>query len=109
MAKLNKQQKVEIKEKYEAGGITIRGLADEYGVGATTISRIIYPEYAEKERESLKNRTDVSSKEKSAKTYAVRFHSEKDAALLEKLESVDNITDYIRGLVREDIGGKENG
>lgn len=38
------------------------------------------------------------------RTFAVRLNTEKDAEIVAKLESVDNVTDYIRQLVARDLG-----
>lgn len=40
---------------------------------------------------------------KSIKTVGLRFNIENDADVLAKLASVDNMTDYVRRLVREDL------
>ena len=40
---------------------------------------------------------------KSTKHYGIKLNLKTDAALIEKLESVDSINGYIRRLIREDI------
>ena len=37
------------------------------------------------------------------RTFAVRVHIERDADVIKRLESVENVTDYIRKLVRDDL------
>ena len=44
---------------------------------------------------------------KAMRQIALRFNRENDADVLRKMDSVPNKTDYVRQLVREDIGKDE--
>lgn len=44
---------------------------------------------------------------KAMRQIALRFNKENDADVLRKMDSVPNKTDYVRQLVREDIGKDE--
>lgn len=41
------------------------------------------------------------------KTYILRFRQDSDADVVDKLARVPNVTGYIRGLVRRDLGVSE--
>lgn len=43
--------------------------------------------------------------ERKIKTIGIRLNTEKDADILEKLEAIENKTDYIRNLIRKDMEG----
>lgn len=104
MNKLNPQQINEIKKKYKTGKFTHRALAEEYGVSRQTINRVTNPDYAAKEREINRERTKTNQSNYKTKTYPpLTCHLEKDADIIEKLDSVKNRQGYIKGLVRKDI------
>ena len=44
---------------------------------------------------------------KAMRQIALRFNRENDADVLRKMDSVPNKTDYVRQLVRDDIGKEE--
>lgn len=44
---------------------------------------------------------------KRIKTVGLRFNIENDADVLSKLATVDNMTDYVRRLIRKDMEGKK--
>lgn len=48
-------------------------------------------------------RKSQSNYRKKLRTYIVRCRIEQDADLIERLSSVDNISAYLRGLIRADI------
>lgn len=116
MGKLSEQQKAEIRNRYAAGGVTIRQLADDYKVGSTTISRILYPKYA-KEEIAKRNTPENKTKEKiyfqeyksNRKRYKFVFNNEKDAEILEKINNVENKTSYFGELIRRDLEVNKNG
>lgn len=59
-----------------------------------------------KAKEALKHRHAVYNAwaKKNSRNIAIRFSLSKDRDILEKLNSVENITEYIRNLIRRDIG-----
>ncbi len=52
-------------------------------------------------REVLKRSQDKYRKK--LKTYILRYRIDQDADVIERINMADNVTDYIRNLVREDI------
>ena len=49
-------------------------------------------------------RTNAKYQKKSMKTISIRFHKTNDKDVIEKLESVENKTDYIRQLIKKELG-----
>lgn len=45
--------------------------------------------------------------QEKTRTFYIRLNKETDADIIEKLETVQNKTDYIRELVRKDMEGKK--
>lgn len=54
--KLSDEQKVEIKELHKSGLVSINGLARQFNVSKRTIQFILFPERAEKAKQSFKER-----------------------------------------------------
>ena len=104
--KLNDRQKEEIREKYAAGNTTIRQLAAEYDVSHITITRALKPEYVEREREENKARADKFGHiyQSNRKIQHLSFSLVSDADVIKKLEGQPNKSEYIRNLIRKDLG-----
>lgn len=104
MGKLTVLQKEEIKNKYSSCNLSYRELAEEYGVSWITIARLMNPSYAQKERVTKREHAKAVRSAHATKTFApLTCHLEKDADIIEKLDSVDNRQGYIKALIRNDI------
>lgn len=105
MAKLTETQIAEIREKYSSAKTTHRALAEEYGVSYTTINRILNSDYADRERarNRERNKRNKDAYNMNSKYYTFCFNTEKDADVIDKLDSVENRQGYIKELVRRDI------
>lgn len=62
----------------------------------------IYSTLPKKYRDRI-NAANAKYHKRVSKTFSVRFNKEKDADIIEKLDSVKFKTDYIRSLIRKDI------
>lgn len=107
--KLSEQQKDEIKNRYAAGGVTIRQLASDYEVSHATITRVLSPDYVKREnalnKERLNNmRQSNQYNEQHVTNIDVSFHVEKDSDIIKHLDSIHNRTQYMRDLIKKDIG-----
>lgn len=96
----------QIKRDYASGFHSHRSLGDKYGVSRTTIARILNPDYVEREREANRIRMQSYEQPKPAYMVSLRFY-ENDQTLIDKVKSVDNMQQYIKSLIAEDIK-KEN-
>lgn len=106
MSKLSQQQISEIEKRYQKGDISQRELAALYNVSQTTITRILNPSYAAKDRESNRLRINQNRERytRHLKKYScLTFHIENDADIINKLDSVTNRQGYIKALIRRDI------
>lgn len=52
-------------------------------------------------------RVSQAKYQRKLKSFLLRFRKKEDADVIVRLQSVENITDYIRGLVRTDIKDKK--
>lgn len=51
---------------------------------------------------------DVSKHEKHIKYFNIKAFCKRDADVIEKLQSVPDVTDYVKALIRQDISQKRN-
>lgn len=111
--KLTEQNKAEIRRLYADEGYTQDSLAVLYGVSKRTIIRVLNPEYYARELQrsieyQRKNKTKIRQHRlDTRKDYFLSYSTERDAAVIEKLDAQENIQDYIRTLVTDDIS-KDN-
>lgn len=98
----------QIRKDYATGKYTYRALAAKYGISYTSIGRILIPEYEEREREKnrIRQRERTYDQPKAIYKMNVSFYAQ-DQPLVDKVKSVYNIQEYIKGLISSDIK-KEN-
>lgn len=98
--------KPEIREQviadYKTKQYSYASLGAKYGLSATSIGRIVNPDYYEREKVKNKIRGQSYKQPKPKHTVNVKFY-EKDQALIDKIKSVDNKQQYIKDLIAEDM------
>lgn len=110
--KLSDQDKEEIR-KMAAEGHTPAALALLYDVSRQTIYRTIDQDLyertlAQSKEYYLDNTQQIREQRASARrTFLLSFHKEKDAAIIQQLDSQENVHDYIRTLVTKDMKRKK--
>ena len=99
---MNDEIRNQIIADYKTGNYSYASLSAKYGISRTTIGRIVNTDYAEREREKNRIRQRSYIQPKPNYVFNLRFYNN-DQELLDKVKSVDNIQQYIKGLIREDI------
>ena len=106
---LTQEQKKEIYLIHHEDGCPKQKLAEMYGVSYNTIRRICDPALYEEQKLAnkeykIKNKAKIRETDKN-NFYrpALKFHKINDRAIIAKLESQDNLNDYIRSLIMKDI------
>lgn len=107
MTRISDEVKDLIRRDYATGKYSYAALSAKYGVAGTSIGRIVNPDYQEREREKNRIRQRTYEQPKPAYTMNVRFYHGEDT-LIDKIKSVDNIQQYIKNLIANDIE-KDNG
>lgn len=117
-SKLTEDQRAEIIKLREEKKISYNALAAQFGVSSNTIIRICRPEYYEQHkkasREYQKGNSKISQyRKENYKNFSLGFHIANDADVIEFLSEQENIQNYVRQKVREDINkrnkkGSEN-
>lgn len=59
----------------------------------------------DEERKAAIRKRENEYKKRSMRLVSIRFHKASDADVLARLDSVPNKADYVRTLIRKDIGG----
>ena len=109
--KLSDQDKLEIRRLHKQG-ISITALAANYEVSYNTIRRVVNPElYAQQLKKTAQyqkeNLQQIYEKNKmSLRSYYIQFHRNHDAEIIKHLDAQENVTQYIRDLVTEDMNKK---
>lgn len=107
--KLTQDQKEEIKKLREELRMPYNGLAAHFGVSSSTIMRICRPDYAEQQKKSnreyqARNLSRITERRKERyRIIQLKFHLEHDKDVVEFLNKQDNVQDYIRKKILEDI------
>ena len=98
--------KPEVREQviadYKTKKYSYAALAAKYGLSATSIGRIVNPDYYEREKIKNKIRGQSYQQPKPKYNVGVKFY-ESDQVLIDKIKSVDNKQQYIKDLIAEDI------
>ena len=103
------QEQIDSIPRRHANGQSDQEIADEFGVSSMTIYRYRNQDYYERHRHAAKEYQrgrleQVQQRRKSSHDiFSFAFHRDNDAAVIEKLRSVDNTQDYIRQLILADI------
>lgn len=112
-SKLTDEQKLEIR-KLNAEGIPYSALAARFDVSYMTIMRICRPEHYEKQKASNREyqtrnaKQIVESRKGKYRYYRLAFNTENDKEVVQYLDARDNIQDYVRQHVIDDLK-KEKG
>lgn len=107
-SKLTEENKNEIR-RLNKEGYTQASLAELFGVSKQTIYRVINPDYYAKNlQQSIvyqrENKDRIRQRRiNTRKDYFLSFNSETDAAVISQLDKQENVQDYIRILVTDDI------
>ena len=111
-SKLTKEDKDEIR-KLSKDGWNQASLAAKYDVSQMTIHRVLNPEYYARtlaqSAEYQRVNADKIRKRRSdtRRDYLLSLNQEKDAAIIERLDKEENVTEYIRSLVTTDMERKK--
>lgn len=109
MKHLTTADKKEILKLYSEDGYTLSAIAKEFSITPTAVSRIVNPEYRDREKQYSLNyyKTHKEELQKKQKEIYVRrylkLHKENDKDVISKLNSVSNVNGYLKNLIREDI------
>lgn len=110
--KLTEEQKIEIRKLHDAG-MPYPALAAKYNVAPATIMRACRQDLYERQKASnRKHQAENYEKiyaglKKTYKNYRLSFHTVNDANVIEQLDKQDNVQDYVRQLVTNDIDDKD--
>ena len=106
--RFTEEEKAEIRQAHDAG-VPYNALAVKHGVSSATIMRVCRPELYEKQlAANRKYQADNIKKINAArkvtyKHYRLAFHADNDSAVIDHLDKKENVTDYVRHLVIDDI------
>lgn len=106
---LTEKDKVNIRKLHIEHGLSYAAIAVRYGVSPITINRVCNPGVAARQAAASRlARPNYAAKEAAMdkiryKSYTLKFHREKDAAIIKQLETQENKLDYIRNLIQQDI------
>lgn len=107
-SKLTEENKKEIRRLSEEG-YSRAALAAQFDVSKQTIQRILNPDYYARTLAQSKEYQRNNAKQirkrvvSSRREYFIAFSYKNDAAVIERLDKENNVNDYIRNLVTEDI------
>lgn len=106
--KLMDDQKAAIEAVHDTG-VPYTALAVQYGVSVATILRVCRQDTYERQK-TANRRYQAANIKKITETrkvthqnYRLSFHANSDSEVIERLNSQENVTDYIRQLVLRDI------
>lgn len=106
--KLMDDQKAAIEAVHDTG-VPYTALAVQYGVSVATILRVYRQDTYERQK-AANRRYQAANIKKITETrkvthqnYRLSFHANSDLEVIERLNSQENVTDYIRQLVLRDI------
>lgn len=111
--KFTEEEKEDIRKAHDAG-VPYKALAVKHDVSSATIMRICRPEIYEKQlaanrKYQADNIKKINAARKASyKNYRLSFHADNDAAVIDQLDKQDNVTEYVRQLVSNDIDAKSN-
>lgn len=107
--KLTEEQRNEIREAFIKDHAPYSVLADKYNVSKNTILRICNPEKYEKQLEAnkeyrKKNKDKINENIKNNYSkYTFIFHNVNDKDILKKINEQDNVSEYLKNLIKKDI------
>lgn len=107
-ARLTISEREEIRNLH-VSGYSISNLAKLYGVSFNTIKRIVDPEAYAKHLQSASQYNSENEKRireqrsKSLRRFGFSLHKVKDREIIDALNGQENITQYIRDLIADDI------
>ena len=107
--KLTDEQKAQIRELREKEGIPFAALAARFGVSQNTIIRVCKPTVYEKtlasnRRSNANNASSIYQNEKiSRRRFVLAFSHRNDPHVIKHLEKQDNVQDYVRQLIINDM------
>lgn len=107
-SKLTEENKDEIRQLSKEG-YSLAALAAKFDVSKQTIHRTLNPDYYTRTLEQSKEYQRTNAKQlrkkraKSIRDYRLAFSYKNDAAVIERLDKEENVNDYIRNLVTDDI------
>lgn len=106
--KLTDQDKIAIRNLFEEGNKPA-SIAARFGVSRQTIHRVLNPDYYERNlsqaREYHRENSEQIQKRRAnrRRDYKLSFSYKSDADVIDHLDKQENVNEYIRGLVVEDI------
>jgi len=112
--KLTEEQRQQIRLEYASGMYSYAALAAKYDVHQNTIFRICKEETYLAQLESnrkyqQRNIQEIYERRKgSHKVYRLTLHKENDADVIDKLDSVENYSAYLRNLILADLNREED-
>ena len=107
-------EQIEAIARRRENGQSYTDIAEEFGVSPTTIYRHLHRDYYARHKERAreyqrqKAKQVIENRRSSHKVYTLSFHTENDAEVIKKLNSVDNVQNYVRQLIAADISGDES-
>ena len=106
-SKLTDADRAEIR-KMAKEGHSQSALAKLFGVSQMTIHRTLNPDYYARTLESSKayqreNAEQIQERRASRRDYRLSLSPENDSDLIAHLDKKENVTEYIRNLLKEDL------
>lgn len=111
---LSEEQRKEVRELHEIQGYPYPVLAKKFDVSLATIKRICNQETYEKTKISnlnsqKKNKEKIQDARKNKyRRYHLIFHKVNEADLIKKIDEQDNVTVYIKDLIKKDMNSNNN-
>lgn len=111
-SKLTEADKEEIR-KLSKEGYSGVALAAKYDVSRQTIQRVLNPDYYAKTLEQAKEYQKENGKRirrhrtNTRRDYYLSFNVVQDASVVKQLDKQENLNDYIRNLVTDDINNSQ--
>jgi len=112
--KITDEQRKQIRAEYASGLYSYPALAAKYDVHPNTIFRICKDEtyqiqLAANRQYQKRNVKEIYERRKDRhKVYSLTLHKETDAALIAKLDGVENYSAYLRNLLQEALAKEKS-
>ena len=107
--KLSDAERKEIRRLNEEEGISYAALAVRFDVSYPTISRICNPDkYEEQKKRNIEsNRKNMKKilrqRKESQRVFSITLTRSKDSDMINHLDSKDNVSGYLKSLIRKDM------
>ena len=108
-SRFTEEDKLRIRMLHEERGLSYAAIAGLYHVAPITINRVCNPKIAEKQAAETKlNRPKYYERALAEskiiyRAYSLKFHHENDEQLIKHLSKQDNVSEYIRKLILQDM------